>query len=438
MSTKVNANPTKEFFISMLTRDIDIKAAIMELIDNSIDGAKRLRPDGDFSGLYIHISYNKDSFQIADNCGGMNIQTATQYAFRFGRPQHRPAEETEQQFTGVFGIGMKRSLFRIGRRFKIVSTTETEQFSLDVDVDEWLKDTAPDWSFALTEEKTGLDNDKNNTGTCITVTKLYDGISNQFQLSYFSNTLTNYIERYRTLAVESGMEILINGHPIIFTEEQIIQSENVIPYRYSIKNGPVTINIIAGIAPKGNPEKAGWHIYCNGRLVVYADKTTLTGWGEDGLRQYHPSLAFFRGFVFFESTKQEELPWNTSKTSVDTSSKYYICALVKMREATQRIIDECRALADGDFEETTEESIFSKNALLKLNSSTIANLVNETRTFELKVPEVKEVIKMTSISFKKPSEIVDVVKKQMGAKSNKDVGSRAFDYYLRKECEYDG
>lgn len=225
---------------------------------------------------------------------------------------------------------------------------------------------------------------------------------------------------------------------LIFTEEQIIQSENVIPYRCSIKNGPVNINIIAGIAPKGNPEKAGWHIYCNGRLVVYADKTTLTGWGEDGLRQYHPSLAFFRGFVFFESTKQEELPWNTSKTSVDASSKYYICALVKMREATQRIIDECRALADGDIEEKIEDSIFSKNAILKLNSSTIANLIKETHTFELKVPEVKEVIKMTSISFKKPSEIVDVVKKQMGAKSNKDVGSRAFDYYLRKECEYDG
>ena len=57
MATRVNANPTKEFFISMLTRDIDIKAAILELIDNSIDGAKRLRPDGDYSGLFINIKY---------------------------------------------------------------------------------------------------------------------------------------------------------------------------------------------------------------------------------------------------------------------------------------------------------------------------------------------------------------------------------------------
>ena len=36
---KVDASPTKGFFIYMLTRDIDVKPAIVELIDNSIDGA---------------------------------------------------------------------------------------------------------------------------------------------------------------------------------------------------------------------------------------------------------------------------------------------------------------------------------------------------------------------------------------------------------------
>ena len=85
MGTTVNANPTKEFFISMLTRDIDIKAAILELIDNSIDGAKRLRPEGDYRNLYIKIDFDKDHFLIQDNCGGMGIDIATEYAFRFGR-----------------------------------------------------------------------------------------------------------------------------------------------------------------------------------------------------------------------------------------------------------------------------------------------------------------------------------------------------------------
>ena len=38
---RVHAEPTKDFFISMLTRDLDLQDAIIELIDNSIDGIKR-------------------------------------------------------------------------------------------------------------------------------------------------------------------------------------------------------------------------------------------------------------------------------------------------------------------------------------------------------------------------------------------------------------
>lgn len=44
----IEGNPTKQFFIEMITRDISIEDAIMDLVDNSIDGAIRI---------------NKDSFQ---------------------------------------------------------------------------------------------------------------------------------------------------------------------------------------------------------------------------------------------------------------------------------------------------------------------------------------------------------------------------------------
>ena len=39
--SKVKAGPTKDFFVSMITRDIQLSDAIVELIDNSIDGIKR-------------------------------------------------------------------------------------------------------------------------------------------------------------------------------------------------------------------------------------------------------------------------------------------------------------------------------------------------------------------------------------------------------------
>jgi len=35
----INVEPTKELFIYMLTRDVGLENAIIDLIDNSVDGA---------------------------------------------------------------------------------------------------------------------------------------------------------------------------------------------------------------------------------------------------------------------------------------------------------------------------------------------------------------------------------------------------------------
>jgi hypothetical protein len=36
----ISAEPTKSFFVDMLTRDIALEQAILDLVDNSVDGAK--------------------------------------------------------------------------------------------------------------------------------------------------------------------------------------------------------------------------------------------------------------------------------------------------------------------------------------------------------------------------------------------------------------
>ncbi|MBE6844497.1 MAG: hypothetical protein E7508_02105 [Ruminococcus sp.] len=437
MPTIVNANPTKELFISMLTRDIDIKAAILELIDNSIDGAKRLRPDGNYTGLFININYDTDKFLISDNCGGIGIEIATEYAFRFGRSSKREKNPSNQQFTGIFGIGMKRSLFRLGNRFKVTSITKTDSFILDVDVEEWVKNEDTNWTFELTEENKGLNNTEEETGTTIEISNLHEGIKKQFSLDFFYNSLISYIERYRTLAIENGLCITLNGKPIVFASEKIISSSTVTPYTYSTSIGSVVINIIAGMAPKGMPDNAGWYVYCNGRLIVFADKTTLTGWGEDGVRQHHPSLAFFRGFVFFESKDLEELPWNTTKTNVDASSQYYIFAKTKMREATLQIIKDCHAIIENTIPEELEKQLFSDRDLKALTSTSIQSFVKESKPFAFEVPELKTIEPSATITFQKLKKDIDIMKRHMNVKSNKEVGMISFDYYYKKECDTD-
>src|SRR5574340_703783 len=82
----IDARPTKEFFVFMLTRDIQLIDAIADLVDNCVDGARRTRPDGNFDGLWVRIEVAADHFRIADNCGGIPVNVARNYAFRFGRP----------------------------------------------------------------------------------------------------------------------------------------------------------------------------------------------------------------------------------------------------------------------------------------------------------------------------------------------------------------
>ena len=61
MDNIVKASPTKEFFVNMLVRDILLKQAIIELIDNSIDGARNIRENNEYSGLKISVMFDQNT-----------------------------------------------------------------------------------------------------------------------------------------------------------------------------------------------------------------------------------------------------------------------------------------------------------------------------------------------------------------------------------------
>ncbi len=130
----INASPTKEFYISIITKDISLLDAIKDLVDNCVDGARSLRGDGSYEGLFAHIEVKPDSFLIVDNCGGISVDTATNYAFRFGRAKGAPSIDGS---IGQFGVGMKRALFKMGKKFEVKSVAKDSRFVLKVDVDQW-------------------------------------------------------------------------------------------------------------------------------------------------------------------------------------------------------------------------------------------------------------------------------------------------------------
>src|SRR5688572_2771156 len=116
----IDAYPTKRLFIEMLTRDVALIPAIIDLADNSTDGARKMRPDKKWAGLAVEITAKPEAFVISDNCGGIPVEVARKSAFRFGRPDD--AQQTSGE-VGRFGVGMKRGLFKLGKHFHVRSTT---------------------------------------------------------------------------------------------------------------------------------------------------------------------------------------------------------------------------------------------------------------------------------------------------------------------------
>jgi len=87
----VLASPTKTFFVHMLTRDIELKDAILDLLDNCIDGvlrrinAQKRKSSTPYKDYWARITLNQNEFIIEDNCGGIPREIAINSAFMMGR-----------------------------------------------------------------------------------------------------------------------------------------------------------------------------------------------------------------------------------------------------------------------------------------------------------------------------------------------------------------
>ena len=156
MSEVVDASPTKQFFIEMITRDIDLQSCVLDLIDNCLDGATRtvaarkktlgkVVAVEKYDGFVVQLTVNKTQFVIKDNCGGISIKAAKEVAFHLGKPAY--ADKENSAVIGAYGIGMKRAVFKLGKNIDIDSSTVDEGFTIKIDVPAWEKEAG--WNSSL-------------------------------------------------------------------------------------------------------------------------------------------------------------------------------------------------------------------------------------------------------------------------------------------------
>lgn len=454
MVKSVDATPTKSFFVSMLTRDIDLEDAVLDLLDNCVDGIIRSgkrKGTKPYAGHKAEIKFNAESFSISDNCGGIPWDMH-EYAFRMGRPPK--VVPNVPGSVGIYGIGMKRAIFKIGKRCSISTRNANRRYEIEI---------TPEW---LENEKTWkipVNTDIEETGdgyTKIKIGDLHGVISKKFDENEgkesFESSLMNTISTHYAYIINKGFKVTINGVTVeprtvkiaFYTGPEQQDERTIRPFVFKGEMDGVSVYLAVGLTRKiplrGEVEReqqaayssanAGWTIVCNDRIVLYNDRTEMTGWGEAGVPQYHTQFIAIAGIVEFRSEDTSKLPTTTTKRGIDASSTLYLRVKNKMREGMKiftdytnkwksrpkgsaEYVEKCATLSLADLKSKAETLAFKKAQTLPVSKQHKPNLPVPPRRKGLR------------IAFTKSEAEIAAVAEYLGVKNMdpSDIGELCFD-----------
>ena len=435
-----DASPEKRLFISLLTRDISLVAAFLDLIDNSINAAlapfadKLATAEGYLSALgdpeisastSIDIEFSAESVKIADNATGIDSETAKSYVFKFGRAAQDSRASLDR--LSVYGIGLKRAIFKMGDQISIVSDHEQGGFELDLDVPAWAALKQDVWGFPITERPNA---DADSTGTVIEITHLHEDVATRLDDGVFEGQLIERIGKTYGYFMGKFVTISVNGKPV--APDSVAVSENRAIETVTIDNA--TCAIVAGLGPSDSNGRfrdatAGWFVLCNGRTVVSADKSRLTGWGGHGLPIFQPKHRPFVGIVMFVSDEPESLPWTTTKTSIDEDS-------IAWQRAKREMVNTAKAIVkflDRRYTESgTEVDSDELNEARGGSVNPLASSSTKPRKFKPPAPKKDPT---TRIQYDAKAADVERIGKHLRqpGMSGSEVGRYTLDFFLRNE-----
>lgn len=364
---EANALPSKRFFVNMLVRDIELKDAILDLLDNCVDGILRsAQPDltvaKPYSDYHAHIEIAHDGFRIIDNCGGIPYQTAIDKAFAIGNPD--PIQGVDAAATvGMYGIGMKRAIFKFGENATIRSFSNIP-FEVTID-NAWLGSDA--WT--PLPMRVLAESEFESRGTSVEVRRLYPAVAQDFGRESFVDEVRDAIARQYSIIISKGFGVTVSpalSVPGEASDRIAIMPERfrlltttphdgapsaarIAPYIYRGEIDGVDVEIYAGLyrelpdedeqdqeqETSGSADDAGWVVACNDRVVIWKDRSRLTGWGEAGTPNFHGQFIAITGIVLMRSADPSLLPLTTTKRGVDAGSDIYSKIKDLMREATK-------------------------------------------------------------------------------------------------------
>lgn len=301
----INAAPEKRLYLSIIG-DYDLKTALCELIDNSIDAWRDEDRDYDLL-VEINLGFDQQIITIRDNACGVpegNLRVLVS-------PGATAMADIPDPI-GTFGVGSKRSVVALAQDIRITTRYGNQgTFRIEYD-DEWIHD-PNNWNVDAYKV-----NDIPEGTTHIELSRLRFAIKEdnvEELLEHFAITYAEFIKFDNVTIRVNSIEVMPKffdtwAFPIGYNPIQISKP--------IITNGRVTsFEITSGLSYEEGTLTGdfGVFIYCNRRLVQRALRNSEVGFGKHLAGIEHHDMNHAR-IVIHLSGAPEDMPWNSKKDDI--------------------------------------------------------------------------------------------------------------------------
>jgi hypothetical protein len=322
----VNFGIERSYVFDVMTQDISTSECLLDLIDNSIDAARRdisskCQPSiskglpESYDGYFINLNISPEKIEIIDNCQGMEQQLLAEKAFKLGS-RHR-----QNYSIGIYGVGLIRAFWKMGNEGSLITDNGKEMFHLNFSKSEIDKN---ENSLLPADIKVTTGSRRNHL--------LIQDLTNEAFLdcndSGWISLLRVKISRVFGLCIRKGLVIKINEVLVPEFGPKIRKDleDLYFPRTWNTSNG-VLVKVEAGVhenylftgernhsADKNKllTKDFGWYVACNDRIVLIADMSPRVGWNN----VWHSEYNGFLGWAHFISSDAKLLPWNSRKTDI--------------------------------------------------------------------------------------------------------------------------
>ncbi|QXX81617.1 MULTISPECIES: ATP-binding protein [unclassified Providencia] len=400
----IDTGVSSTFLEEALTKDITTLEAIFDLVDNSIDAARDLlieqkcsRGDDNlpssYSGFYICIRIDEDSLRVLDNCSGIDRDTLSTRTLYTNKP-------SEHEYgIGLYGIGLKRSMLKMGTEFSFYVDNGIEGFKSHFNNKAigGGKD-SPVYADVVPT--------KLRKKSLFNVSNIKSEIKNDFHNSkWFDNAIKEFSNRY-SIYIKKGLKIVLHHvkNKVRKNIEGVSPSLKLdgkfLPTKKCLYIQGVDVIIESGIHSEyifpgeeghsiANNKKLtdsfGIYFSCNDRVIVAASTEKVHGWAT----KWHSEYNGYVCWVKFISKNAGLLPWNTAKSALRTDSALFL----EVREQLQPIADQYRS--------AIKQRYLSKSKNNFQNVEEADNKIDNKSTKNEKVEKSEEKIPSKNISSKK-------------------------------------